>query len=546
MKNKNKRKETNPVKLIRKLPVYLLLAISFIEGGSVMVVELLGAKIIAPYYGTSLYVWSSVLGVTLGALALGYFLGGQISRKYPGEKNLFIVLLLGGFFTAIAPLIAPKILLLTATLGVRLGSLVSVLLYLLVPITCLGSVSPIIIQLINKNQEEAGKSAGTVYAISTVGGILATFLTGFYLIPTIGIKITAFTTGGLLGTIAACYFLISKNKRFLFIFIIMILAVVSLRPTEKTSYKFQKVYSSTGVLGEWTVLDVGPWWIQDKSQIKRTLLLNGIDQTYTQIGSSPLSLWLYPHKIAAYASMKPEGSKALLLGMGGGSIAFELLALGMDLDIVEIDERINFIAQEYFNYVPKSSNLYIDDARHFIRMTKEKYDIVVIDLLLGEVQPTHVFSVEGFEDLKNVLNDDAFIIINIQGNIYDPKYAMGPRSIYKTLLEVGFNVNYFSRPISKEEGLSLANDIFLIASLQEQDYRTMMQDLRYNKWFPYANFYYKDLIIEKQLDLSEALVLVDDQPKLELLNASNTLHWRKEKIHDNIQEMMKEGINIYN
>lgn len=546
MNNKNRTKEANPVKLIRKLPIYLLLAISFIEGGSVMVVELLGAKIIAPYYGTSLYVWSSVLGVTLGALALGYFLGGQISRKYPGEKNLFIILLLGGFFTAIAPLIAPKILLLTATLGVRLGSLVSVFLYLLVPITCLGSVSPIIIQLINKDQEEAGKSAGTVYAISTVGGILATFLTGFYLIPTIGIKITAFITGGLLGTIAAYYFLISKNKRFLFIFIIMILAVVSLRPTEKTSYNFQKVYSSTGVLGEWTVLDIGPWWIEDKSQIKRTLLLNGIDQTYTLIGSSPLSLWLYPHKIAAYASMKPEGSKALLLGMGGGSIAFELLALGIDLDIVEIDERINFIAQEYFNYVPKSSNLYIDDARHFIRMTKEKYDIVVIDLLLGEVQPTHVFSVEGFEDLKNILNDDAFIIINIQGNIYDPKYAMGPRSIYKTLLEVGFNVNYFSRPISKEEGLSLANDIFLIASLQEQDYRTMMQDLRYNKWFPYANFYYKDLIIEKQLDLSEAMVLVDDRPKLELLNASNTLQWRKEKINDNIQEMMKDGINIYN
>jgi hypothetical protein len=131
---------------LRRLPVFIILLISFIEGGSVMVVELLGAKIIAPYYGTSLYVWSSVLGVTLGALALGYFMGGQISRKYPAEKNLFVVLLFGGFFTVIAPLIAPKILLLTDSLGVRMGSLVSVFLYLFVPITCLGSASPIIIQ----------------------------------------------------------------------------------------------------------------------------------------------------------------------------------------------------------------------------------------------------------------------------------------------------------------------------------------------------------------------------------------------------------------
>ena len=71
----------------------------------------------------------------------------------------------------------------------------------------------------------------------------------------------------------------------------------------------------------------------------------------------PLSLWTYPHKIAAYASMKPSGSKALLLGMGGGSIALELLVMGFDLDIVELDERIGHIAETYFQYDPKSSDL---------------------------------------------------------------------------------------------------------------------------------------------------------------------------------------------
>jgi len=543
---KNINNDNESVKSIRNLPIFLLLIISFIEGGSVMVVELLGAKIIAPYYGTSLYVWSSVLGVTLGALALGYFLGGQISRKYPGENSLFIVLLFGGFFTVIAPLIAPKILLITDALGVRMGSLVSVLLYLFVPITCLGSVSPIIIQLINKEQVEAGKSAGTVYAISTVGGILATFLSGFYLIPTIGIKITAFLTGGLLGLMAICYFLLSKNMKFLYLLILMGLTVFFLLPTKRTSDNTRVVYSSTGVLGEWTVLDFGKWKIEGNNQIRRKLLLNGIDQTYTQTGFEPLSLWPYPHKLAAYASMKPEGSKALLLGMGGGSIAYELLKMGMDLDIVELDERIKKIAEEYFNYDPNSSNLYIDDARHFIRRTNEKYDVVIIDLVLGEVQPAHVFSVEGFEDLKKVLNDDALVIINNQGNIYIPEYSMGPRSIYKTLLEAGFNVNYFSYPNYENEEISITRDIFLIASLKKQDYRKMMQDQRYNEWFKFDNFYYEDLIAEEPLDLNEAYVLVDDKPRLELLNATNIIQWRKNKINSNIRKMLEEGINIYN
>ncbi len=511
-----------------------------------MIVELLGVKIIAPYYGTSLYVWSSVLGVTLGALALGYFFGGQISRKYPGEKSLFIVLLFGGFLTVIAPLIAPKILLITDPLGVKMGSLLSVSLYLLAPISCLGSVSPIIIQLINKNQAEAGKSAGTVYAISTVGGILATFLAGFYLIPTIGIYITAFTTGGLLGAIALLYFMFSKNNLLLLTMVFMTLIAIVLIPSKKLSDNTRIVYQSTGILGEWTVVDFRQQNAEGKNKIHRKLLLNGIDQTNTQLGYEPLSLWEYPHKIAAYSSMKPRGSKALLLGMGGGSIAHELLAMGLDLDIVELDERIIFIAKEYFNYNAEKSNLYIDDARHFIRTTKEIYDVVVIDLVIGEIQPAHIFSLEGLEDLKKIINNDALVIINFQGNIYSPAYSLGPRSIYRTLLKAGFNVKYYS-PNDRFIGeISLVEDIYFLASLKNYDYKSMMEDLRYNAWFKYDDFYYEDLITDKILDLSNAYVLVDDKPKLDLINSASILQWRQNKIQEHIQKMIKDGIHIYN
>ena len=520
-----------------------------------MIVELLGAKIIAPYYGVSLYVWSSVLGVTLGALALGYFAGGVISRKHPGPTSLFTVLLIGASFTVIAPLIAPWILTTTEPLGVQLGSLMSVLMYLLIPVACFGSVSPIIIQQINKEADDAGRSAGTIYAISTVGGILATFIAGFYLIPTIGIKITAYATGGLLAVMALSYFVVFRKYLVVLASLSLGAVIAALHPSETETDDLRIIYSSVGLLGEWMVIDEGdPSKAKGGRAVERTLTLNGINQTYTQRGFEPMSLWKYPHQIAAYASMKPSGSKALLFGMGGGSIAFELLALGFDLDIVELDKRIGHIAEAYFQYDPELSDLFIDDARHYIRSTDDRYDVVVIDLAIGEVQPSHVFSVEGFSDLKKILTKNALVIINLQGTLVDPDLSRGLRSIYKTLLASDFNVHHFA-PARAAGGTRpdsfLTQDIFLIASLEDVDYKTRMAYLRYNDlfpsfdWFPYDNFGYENLISEESLDLEDAYLLVDDKPRLEILNSSAILQWRKYMIENSVRKLMDAGLPIY-
>ena len=523
----------------------ILLAVSFIEGGAVMIIELLGAKIIAPYYGTSLYVWSSVLGVTLGALALGYFSGGYISKKYPGEKSLFFVLMIGAFFATIAPLIAPAIMQLTNPMGIRGGSLVSVLLYLLPSVTCMGMVSPMIIQLINKDTQSVGSSAGTVYAISTVGGILATFFAGFYLIPNLGIRMSSYLTGGMLLSIALLYFLRSKNFWLTSPTAVFLLLFFLLQPDYSMSTdKTRIVYNQVGILGEWTVVD---YTIRDdgtNADIERRLLLNGIDQTKTQVGFEPLSLWKYPHKLGAYSSIKSVGSKALLLGMGGGSIAHELVSMGLDLDIVELDQNIAHISETYFNYDKSKSNLYIDDARHFIKNAKEKYDIVILDLVIGEVQPSHVFTLEGFEDLKRIINDDALVIINFQGCLEIDKYSLGPKSIFKTLEASGFYVDYHYRYIDQPED-DVSRDVFILASLTDLDYKTLFEDVRYNQWFPYDDFYYNDLIEETPIDLTNALVLTDDKPQLELINSTAILNWRKNKIKENIQRLLDENMPIY-
>lgn len=159
-----------------------------------MSIELLGAKMIAPFYGNSLYVWTAVLATTLGGLALGYFLGGNISARYPNKESLYIVLTCSAIVVGLLPITGPVIMSSTLNLELRLGISVSALFILTPPLLLFGMVSPLIINLLSTDPSLVGKSAGTVYAVSTFGGILATFLMGFYFIPYVGIKLSTYGT----------------------------------------------------------------------------------------------------------------------------------------------------------------------------------------------------------------------------------------------------------------------------------------------------------------------------------------------------------------
>ncbi|WP_367392858.1 spermidine synthase [Lewinella sp. LCG006] len=525
----------------------LLLTVAFFEGAAVMVIELLGAKIIAPFYGTSLYVWASVLGVTLTALATGYYLGGWLSQKYRTEYPLFLVLGLGAVLTVLAPQIAPSIMVATSDLGVRAGSFIAVLLYLLPPVVCMGTVSPLITQLINSSKDKAGRSAGTVYAVSTVGGILATFLAGFYLIPELGITLTSWLVAGVLFVIAVLGLV--RQKRIVPVGALLMGGLIALllsaqSPTTDSAITVQ--YQSSGILGEWTVVDQVVAYDNGEPLSTRQLLLNGVDQTYTEVGNEPVSMWLYPHKIAALAGVKPAGSKALLLGMGGGSIAHNLLQLGFDLDIVELDERIPYIAEKWFGYDPNSANLVIDDARHFVNETTEKYDLVIFDLVSGEVQPWHVFTEEGLQDVREVLAEDALVIVNFQGlfDMENPELSRGPRSVLKTFQSVNYDMFISQR---EEDGTDLSSDLLMYGTPSGGlDFETALQQkLRYDDLFPFEEYTGDDFTPVPDVQLQDALVLTDDKPNLELLNAPTILDWRKNKMKFTVEGMLKKGLPIY-
>jgi hypothetical protein len=171
----------------------------FIEGGSLMAVEMLSSKIIAPYYGASLYVWATIIGVTMGGLTIGYFFGGVLSEKKMFTlPQLMMLFILSALCTFLIQVTSGWIMESTLHFDLRLGILVSCVIFLLPPIICFGIISPVIIQMMMDFRKQAGFSSGLIYSISTLGGILFTFLTGFVFISAFGVLFSINMVGLLL------------------------------------------------------------------------------------------------------------------------------------------------------------------------------------------------------------------------------------------------------------------------------------------------------------------------------------------------------------
>jgi hypothetical protein len=167
--------------------ILLLFIISFLEGGSLMAFEILSSKLYTPYLGSSIYVWTSILTLTLAGLALGYKLGGKYSVRSP-EKQLRTALAVAGLGMVISIYSTGPILSSMLQMDVKTASLLGGLLIIFLPVTALGMVSPLIIGLMNKRGTAVSGAAGIIYGIGTIGGILMLLLTTFVLIPQIGVS----------------------------------------------------------------------------------------------------------------------------------------------------------------------------------------------------------------------------------------------------------------------------------------------------------------------------------------------------------------------
>jgi spermidine synthase len=500
--------------------VKYLLLLSFIEGATVMGTELLGAKMLAPFFGSSLYVWSSVMAITLGGLAAGYFFGGRLSTKENSESILYKVLLVAALFTVLMPFTSQLALSLFGLRSLLPAVVASSLLILFPPVFLMGAVSPLIIGNISKNGNDSGKAAGTVYAISTVGGIIATFLFGFYIIPTFGLTLPAIVSGLILG-ILPCWSLVKKkdNNSLILSAVIVCMSGFQLFSQELSSGNkhLKVVYEKEGLLGQIKVVDYNnDYYYEDSTlvgQKSRWLFVNRISQTKDnpyaneQLGEEKYFTYVY-NFTKLLKSLPSTNTNVLLLGLGGGSIAKHLTRNGYNVEVCELDERIEYVARNYFA-LPESVEVTIDDARHFIKTTTDKYDVIIYDTFKGEETPNHMVTLESLEEVKKILNPNGLLLIN-SFNFIEGEKGLGLRSIYNTLKKSGFNTSVW--PTAEKE---YDRNLLFISSFGEHP-----------KYDEYLNL--------EEISFDDGQILKDEYPAFEKLNSKAAMEWRKWAIKNGI------------
>lgn len=500
-----------------KLHKQFILLISFIEGGSVMFVELTGAKMVAPYFGTSLYVWASAIGITLGSLALGYFTGGYLSKKIMNKFLLFWIFLFSGFFILIMPHSGIFIMQKTINLSIQTGVSMSMLFFLMPPLVLCGMMSPLIIKELTLDLASTGRVSGLVYSISTIGGILFTYFTGFYLLPNYGIIMPAAILGIFIIIIALIFF-ITKKKYFSTIIILLILKPLDASfhsKKQKLNYVIQ--YENEGVFGQVKVVDQKIFTHTRGWKNGRNLFVNNISQSSMDLNNPEYSLWDYSYYLPLAASVYPKGSNALVLGMGAGTLLKQFNRLGFHVKAVEIDERIKDVAYKYFN-LEKKFPVVIDDARHFLKTNHEIFDIIAFDLFQSETPPIHLLTKESFIEVKQHLKDSGLFMINFYGFISGSK-GLASRSLYKTLKESGFYVKLLTTPGIKE----LNKNLIFLASLKEMQFN----HVNYSEpGLPEINNLDHNILDTDKINFSDAIILTDNYSVLEKLYLDAAIEWR--------------------
>jgi len=519
-RSKGSSKKSKSRKPVRR-SIYLF---AVLEGATVMAVELLAARMIAPYFGSSLYVWATVIGFTLLALAIGYFAGGVIADKYGGPDTLLWVLLTASIFLMLMPVSSQWLTIAFVNITPGAAVILVSLILILPPLLFLGMIPTFLIRKLSARADSAGSNTGVVYTISSASGIVALPVFGFLVIPRYGLTMPSIITGLAVGLIPLVK-LIAGQRYISLGFIPVVLFSFWATKTHQPGKAVDVQYYSEGLLGQLLVADVSK---------DRFLFVNRTGQTWVDKETFKPK-WDYASYVRSICSKSPEKSNALILGLGGGTVAniFQN-SLGFSVDAVELDQRIAEVAKQYFALNSKV-NVVVDDARHYLEESQKKYDVILFDVYRGEAPPPHVFTLESLTRTKSLLKEDGLIIVNFNG-FWNGKIGEAARSIYKTLLAAGLETGILPTP-----GDEAGRNMLFVASRKKQDFHTLRLPLLQHG---------KEVDIEalfenpQKVDLTDAVVLTDNKPILELLNIRAGNAWRKGYV-EMTKRFYKEGIPLF-
>jgi predicted membrane-bound spermidine synthase len=384
-------------------------ALVFGAGIGALATEITASRLLAPYFGSSTIVWANLIGIVLGALALGYWLGGRVADRHPRPSLLGFIVLASAVCVAVIPFVAKPFLDLTvegldeASVGAVVGSFLAVLLLCAPAVVLLGMVSPFAIRLAVRDVETAGAVAGRLYALSTAGSLLGVFLPALVLIPAVGTQRTFLVVAALLA-LSACFLL---GPRYLVV-AVLLAALLAVPPGA--------VKSNAGLLHEETSFHQ---YIQvvEQADGRRVLHLNeGVAVHSVWHRDSVLTGGVWDAFLALPPLLGRPLERVAILGNAGGTTA---RALGVyypraEIDGVELDPAVSRVGRRWFG-MDENPQLTVHDrdARPFLRSTSTRYDLIVVDAYHQPYVPFYLATREFFELVRARLAPGGIVALNV-------------------------------------------------------------------------------------------------------------------------------------
>ena len=411
-----------------RLTIVIFYLTVFCTGAAVLIFEVAAVRLFAPYFGSSLYVLSSVLTVILTALSLGYFFGGRLADRFPTFLPLYLILLCAGIFMLALLHVANYLLPLAQDIfTIKTGPLIMAAGLFFIPAFLLGIDSPYIIKLLSEDvdKKQSGAIVGSTFFWSTVGSIVGSIAAGFVLIPHFGLTATIASTAVFLVVASATTLCLLTALHHdvdqpipwtplltvlgggvclsIYLFLLS-LNPLPQQPAKEILYQTDGFYSNIMVYEQ--AIGTTTYRFLQRDTNSSSAILPGSQDT----------VFAYAQVILDYPTLKADAASALVLGGGAYTIPRQLFYANdtIQIDTIEIEPKLLSIARKYFE-LPQDPRLtpYEGDARLFLADTKRTYDIIVSDVMnSGYYIPPHLTTIEFFTHLKSALAPDGIAYIN--------------------------------------------------------------------------------------------------------------------------------------
>jgi len=457
--------------------LYLLV---FVAGMSGLAVELSAARLLDPYFGNSLIIWANLIGLILLYLSAGYVLGGWLVDRMPREELLYEIVAWAALGIGLVPTLAPTVLRLVVggfadyDWALLAGSFLGVMVLFAVPVTLLGAVSPFVIGLEARRREGLGKVAGSVYALSTLGSILGTFLPVLVLIPNVGTRWTFWIIALVLWQVAFVGMWRSGLRRVWFYLgmpvLIFILAWTSqsrpIKPDEALLFETESAYNYIQVLqrGGDTLLKLNEG--------------QGVHSVYNP--DEPLTDAIFDYfLIAPFFNPPPYDASRVeslcLIGLAGGTVAdLYTRAYGpIWIDGVELDPRIIEVGQTFFGMDEPNLHAYGADGRWFLARSNRRYDVIAVDAYRPPYIPFHLTTREFFLEVRRHLSPHGVLAINVARARDDDRLVDALASTAATVFPSVFVI---PEPIPPDEVLG---NTLVVATVRPAEVQFLAQNARY-------------------------------------------------------------------